>query len=219
MLIISKFKDYYDGVVGTYGIDKTIVFNRELDVIDDNKIYSLFRDLTRINQFYTFNFFHIKKDSIFDNFSIFIVGFCGKMYIGWKIYNNNKVIDFIYDKEFIKSNLKLTKKEKVDFENIYNQIINFDSIDIHREYNTPIFIYDEDYFIRKRGFVINPILSDYKFYRVIDPVTAFQEIQMYISGVLGSNEKNIIEIDDKYKIPQHGFDNWSFKTRPHKKKK
>jgi len=219
MLIISKFKDYYDGVVGTYGIDKTIVFNRELDVIDDNKIYSLFRDLTRINQFYTFNFFHIKKDSIFDNFSIFIVGFCGKMYIGWKIYNNNKVIDFIYDKEFIKSNLKLTKKEKVDFENIYNQIINFDSIDIHREYNTPIFIYDEDYFIRKRGFVINPILSDYKFYRVVDPVTAFQEIQMYISGVLGSNEKNIIEIDDKYKIPQHGFDNWSFKTRPHKKKK
>jgi hypothetical protein len=219
MLIISKFKDYYDGIVGTYGIDKTIVYNRELDEIDNDKIYRVFRDLFSVRKFYSINFFNLKKDSDYDEITSFVIGFCGKLYIGWKLYLKTNVVDITYDKNLIVNNLNLSKKDKIDFDNVYNQIINFDPIDIHREYYTPIFIHDKSYYYNKKQFVINPILSEYKFYKVIDPVTTFQEIQMYISGVLGSNEKNIIEIDDKYKIPQHGFDNWSFKTRPHKKKK
>ena len=38
MYIIAKKKDYYDGVVGTMGIDKTIVYNRETKIFD-NSIY------------------------------------------------------------------------------------------------------------------------------------------------------------------------------------
>ena len=30
MYVISKFKDYYDGVVGSVCIDKTIVYERKL---------------------------------------------------------------------------------------------------------------------------------------------------------------------------------------------
>ena len=52
----------------------------------------------------------------------------------------------------------------------------------------------------------------------MDTFTAFQEIQMYISGVLGTGEKEIIEVEDKYKIPQHGFNKWSFRREPTKKK-
>ena len=58
-----------------------------------------------------------------------------------------------------------------------------------------------------------------EFYKVIDAFTAFQEISMFIGGVLGIGEKEIVEIEDKYKIGQHGFDKWSFRKEPSKKKR
>ena len=36
MYIIAKNKDYYDGVVGSVGMDKTIVYERVIDEITDN---------------------------------------------------------------------------------------------------------------------------------------------------------------------------------------
>lgn len=60
----------------------------------------------------------------------------------------------------------------------------------------------------------NPRLANYEFQRVLDGYTAFQELEQWIGGVLGQNPAPD-EIEDKYKIQQHGFDNkWSF--RKHK---
>ena len=39
---------------------------------------------------------------------------------------------------------------------------------------------------------------------------------MFISGVLGNKEKEIVQVEDKYKIAQHGFDKWSFRKEPEK---
>ena len=64
---------------------------------------------------------------------------------------------------------------------------------------------------------LNPHYNDYEFYKVFDSFTAFQEIQMFMGGVLGSGEKEIVEVADKYKIGQHGFDKWSFRREPDKK--
>ena len=48
---------------------------------------------------------------------------------------------------------------------------------------------------------------------------AFQEIEMYISGVLGINNKPTVEISDKNKIVGRGFDlKYSFRKDPEKKK-
>ena len=60
---------------------------------------------------------------------------------------------------------------------------------------------------------INPLLKDYNFQKVLDPYTVYQELDMYINGVLGQN-KEPDEVADKYKIQQHGYDRWSF--RKHK---
>jgi len=75
----------------------------------------------------------------------------------------------------------------------------------------------ERLFRNNRKFFINPVLKDYEFYKIFDSYQAFQEIQMFISGVLGSKEKDIIMIEDKYKIASHGFDKWSFRKEPEKK--
>ncbi len=45
MYIIAKNKDYYDGVVGSVGMDKTIVYERVIDEIESNeKMIKPFKD-------------------------------------------------------------------------------------------------------------------------------------------------------------------------------
>ena len=68
---------------------------------------------------------------------------------------------------------------------------------------------------RERGewFVVDANLKDLSFQKVLDPFTAYQELEMWIGGVIGQNPEPD-EVSDAVKIQQHGFDKWSF--RKHK---
>lgn len=55
-------------------------------------------------------------------------------------------------------------------------------------------------------------LKDIKFAKAVDPFTAFQEISMWVGGVLPKDGPPMIEItDDKIKAAKHGMDKWSFR--------
>ena len=227
MLIVSKHKDYYDGVVGTTGVDKTIVFERTTEEIEDRKKFpksfqrkSRWNDNNQLIQHFSYN----NKSTKYTDASHFIVGFCGKLYVGFKmIYekqNNYEEIitDITYDVNEFKTHFN-QRWSFADFDEFVEYVKNYDSTHLHRELNTPIFIYDIRPTARRDYFIVNPILKDYQFYKVFDTFTAFQEIQMYISGVLGVGENPMIEISDKDKITQHGFDyKWSFRKEPKDKK-
>lgn len=245
MYIISKHKDYYDGVSQTMGIDKTIVFERHQKTLEDSKNFPKpFNNERRrwydIGPFYELSRFNIDKKhkKKYSDVSPFIIGFCGKLYIGWKFIkkceNGEKNINFdiIYDLNIVKKYIE----EKTFFNNIDNvigEILSYDPINVFREINAPYFVFDSEIDVKtimngnnntvrlnigKKKFTINPILKEYEFYKVFDSYTAFQEIQMFITGVLGNKEKEIIEIEDKYKIKQHGFNKWSFRKPPSEKK-
>jgi hypothetical protein len=64
----------------------------------------------------------------------------------------------------------------------------------------------------------NAKLADYDFYRVMNPAIAYQEIDMYISGVLPSASLVVSPTPDKYKIQAHGFDKSSFRKSPTKQR-
>jgi hypothetical protein len=242
MYIISKHKDYYDGVVGSVGIDKTLVYERETIEITENKLMLKEFQSNRRNRGWMGNnrdnpFLNIgyadidsKKTKKYVDKDFFIVGFCGKLYLGWKLYykvEERSVLglmkdvtktDIVYDyenvKEFIRESYwRGNLKDDVKY------VMSYDPINMFRELNAPIFIYDSE---RRRprtndALFINPILKDYEFYKVVDAFTAFTELQMFMGGVLGVGEKEIVEIEDKYKIGQHGFDKWSFRKEPEKK--
>jgi len=241
MYIISKNKDYYDGVVGTMGVDKTLVYERETIEIEDNKdmpeVFQPSRNSSwnnrREKHFLNLNYMNTDSKKYNNNESI-IIGFCGKLYLAWKFHytvkgweHGTKVdipkTDIIYGYEKAKKHLKdgfwkSNIQEDIDY------VLNYDPINIFRELKTPVFIYDnsESNFRHRVSrtssmLIINPILKDYEFYKVVDAFTAFQEISMFIGGVLGVGEKEIIQVDDKYKIPQHGFDKWSFRKESVKK--
>lgn len=226
MRILSKYKDYYDGVAGTMGIDKTIIYDRTVIEFENKQEYpqQFKKDKTfnhkKSNRFHSLDLYCVDS-KYYDDGSPFIIGFCGKLYVGWKFYKGDKC-DFTYDENIIKENVK-NKKWSSNLSDDLNYIKNYDSIDLFREYNTPIFILDnnnQDYVYRKycgnSKFTINGNLKEYLFYKVFDSFLAFQEIQMFISGVLGVGENTMVEIEDKYKIKKHGFDEWSFRKEPTK---
>ena len=78
-------------------------------------------------------------------------------------------------------------------------------------YNTPTFIIRYRISGYKIVMTLNPILKDLNFHTQLDPYTCYQEIAMYVSGVLGVGEKEIIKISDVEKRNKAGFDDVSFK--------
>lgn len=61
----------------------------------------------------------------------------------------------------------------------------------------------------RKEFEVNPpTLKQISFAKALDPYTAFQELSMWIGGVLGGTSPEIVTIkDDKVLIENHGFDN------------
>lgn len=242
MYIISKNKDYYDGVAGSMGIDKTIVYERHpieienySDIPDEFKVDNVWQHRYE-NHFYNIGYSYIdtNKTKKYNEVYSFIVGFCGKLYLGWKF--NYKIkkegialdetkVDIVYGFENAKKFLT-EKNWKHNLDDDVKFIENYNPINIFRKINAPIFIVDTNTNKKLRyhnhctimgKFIINPLLKDYEFYKLIDSFQAFQEIQMFLSGVLGSGENDIIVVEDKYKISQHGFDKWSFRKEPENK--
>ena len=66
-----------------------------------------------------------------------------------------------------------------------------------------------EYHYDEKCFQVNPYtLKQLGFAKALDPYTAFQELSMWIGGVLGGTSPEIVTIEeDKTLIENHGFDN------------
>lgn len=132
-----------------------------------------------------------------------------------KEYNSNK------DKSWRKSPYKSYYGETIYYMNIrknveaffeeYKRIQN-DFIYLFRDNQSPQFV--AGYHAEGHEITFNASLKEKKFYRVIDPFTAFQEISMYWGGI-AHPEKPLPHIPDKIMVEAKGFDKkWSFRKRP-----
>jgi hypothetical protein len=179
----------------------------------------------------------------------FMVGVAGKVYPGYRIdyerklviypWSSEKVTQYVYDLESLKEvigtmsevYLKTFVERKQDPKGKYLQwcednckkFFEADHTKEHVhfffEHKVPVFvlmIHDRE----RDHLYLNSSLRDVQFFKKLDPFTAFQEISMYISGVLGVGEPNIVTISDVQKARKHGFDKGSFRTHtPGKKAK
>lgn len=199
MLIISKTKDYYDRLQ-KQGVDKSIVFNRKIEISNNNLKHQLIVDL-----FSVLNQFYVKDEHNNDcyNFSIIIV--CGVPYLinnfnnialseqeANKILNDEQsVIPFFYKNRIqrLKTNLYRFNQE------LYN---------LCKELDTPILKIEVVYY---HGVVISkdvPLLADYKFQRVLSVEQVFQNIEQFIISKKSCEPP--VGISDKEKIRKAGFD-------------
>lgn len=231
MRIFSSFHDYYD--IGLqYGQDPKCVYNREekeyfyttkysspLPFIQEAFSNDLFYNLAKKSHIY---FPKAQSISLYDIDTKLIL-FCGKIYyinmFGFNCYysyeslfqamadtNDKRLLNLIDGKNKYKwkysfYNNKIKEYETVDKLNSNQDFLN----NICRLANFPIIIFTYN------KAIVNPKLSIYKFQTVVDPYTAFQEISSFITNVIGIGENETIEIEDKYKITQHGYNKQSFR--------
>jgi hypothetical protein len=147
-------------------------------------------------------------------------GHTGEMSYYWDIETfNKKALEMKVEerKSYTESSLYCGKGYKTNKERV-EKVLSIEGDEILKEWaiTNNISIAVACYFFTDKNeqfYKVNPCLKDIEFQRVLDPFTAYQELDQWISGVLGQNPEPD-EVSDKVKIQQHGFDSWSF--RKHK---
>lgn len=222
MLIVSKFRDYYDGV-SSLGVDKTCVYNRKSEI----------KPLSKEHQFTWKDKFYLPFSTWYNEpyHRSFIIGFCGKFYLGYEFERKGDgetqyYFEYDYEKifEYIKSLQGKNWHKKDCFENAIAKYKNENSLSIHQQYHCPVFVIDHgttENIVNgnKTILILNPCLKKYNFQVNKDAYSTHQEIYQFMSGVLGNKEKEIIEVSEKNKIQQHGMDKWSFRNPDPPKRK
>lgn len=61
---------------------------------------------------------------------------------------------------------------------------------------------------------LNPTLEELHWQHTWDPWKCFQEISMYVGGILGNNEDKIPPVSEADRLAGHGFDQSSFRRQP-----
>lgn len=220
MRIFSKFHDYYD--IGLkYGIDPNCIYSRVTSSVDkesdQDKIIKVIEELST----YDYKSFH--RVSGIDDF-VFIV-FCGKLYFAIRMVRNvgyqTTEVEYIYDydsyEKYVKkyhdkkdwdkffdlggwTQRKLSAKTFMDIFPIKHEKL----INLLIDFGTPIIMLHTSG--RKFRVEINPRLKDTDFYRAVDPYSAFQELSMFVSGVMGGTAPPMIQISDVVRLEKKGFD-------------
>ncbi len=205
MRLHSDFHDYYDNAIG-YGIDDKVHYNRYTKSV----AIDLQSHLTRP--------FHRNSG---------LIGFCGQSYPFIELHKYDR--NFQEEDEWGDYNIVETRFafDIGEYQQIEKEWSNF-SVDFHTYFQSTdlkikqfyldwainsdaIFlrhkvpVWAMKFYTEETNGILNPRLKDYGFDKIRDSFTTFQEISMYLSNIL-VEQKEIIIMDDKLKIAQHGFD-------------
>lgn len=229
MNIVSKFKDYYDSVQ-FYGQDQNIHYIRNTEQVTiqyrtetDNDLYKLLNPLTKFP-----DSCHITNPETKESFHLypFTVFFCGRTYNGMcydKLVEGKLVKVAFYDletyKKFVTEN-STPDKLRYRWHRYLNSYTRKEFLEQNKGYNRNL-----EYLIKNKivsalvypsgtcvyNYVLNPCLKEFEFYKVFDSYYAYQEIDMYISGVIGGPAGEMPPMTDLEKVASHGMDKWSFR--------
>ena len=151
-------------------------------------------------------------------------------------YSAEKFIDYLYERfgeSYVNDQLETNRSSFVTRRSMLNGINSYFSVNNEKELSDQMkgFLIENKITIavltltknifRCIPFVeINPRLADYRFESFIDPYTAYQEIDMWISGILAFPPNFMVTVSDETLVKKHGFDEqYGFRTRPDMKKK
>ena len=226
MKINSSFYDYYDNAVEYDNVDNSLHYNRFTSIVRLSEIKSQLPEKLTVSV--DRNYRNRYPDP---SFELMLMGFCGRLYPVVNVINtdNNPFNMWIYDQ------FDLRKREREGLFSVHGYGFKFagrpldgkeflahkgESVepDFFLEIKAPAFLIRKQPFTtqgyhRSLEVVVNPMLRDYSFFRVMDAFTAFQELSMYLGNVLVTHDKpDTIGDDDR--IKQHGFDfKWSFRKK------
>lgn len=208
MRIISKFKDYYDGLMD-YSKDD---YNNKVWVRHSEKVSVSREDFKALEKNMPV-FFSYYRNHFFSFFYIILVGKVYPVIRCSNIYQEEDLFYYSYDKfiedfpDFAKPSLKWES-----IKNLFN--MNYpDFTSLHLKLNTPLIRYDPEYINclnpyreNSRECTINPSLRDIGFSKVMDSYEVYQELDMFVSNILVSDSMPEYPRSDVDKLESYGFD-------------
>ena len=233
MLIVSKFNDYYDSGA-KYGVDKTCVYNRITSSYD---LPSSIWNRRKPHEKAITSYYVEKSNGERCLVSGFVIGFCGNFYPAIVISGPTGVDDLVFYEERLYQ--RWMHKEGIDRAR-YTRVWGAGRLSGNKEINA---FYNPDTYSSLSGIfdkhpvfsvtcdtsgklihtvTICPNLRVANFYKIKDAFTGFQDIYMYLSGVIGNTEKDMVDISDSDMLYKKGFDSKSFKKpkgAPERKRK
>lgn len=238
MRILSDFHDYYDCVMG-HGQATDLLYQRKIRVLDPApspfpKFESRFAWDTQSDfqaTEYIIGFcgkiYACVLVSVYNTWKGIENAYC------WSIEDVDKFVEKFFKKKEIADYYDAKKKwhhrsnwpyarRRVVIEKFFADVNQQEDShqELFMELNAPIFVCRRADYPHRRKWQIttNPRLKDFEFVRVMDPYTAFQELQMFF-GNMAEPRKHIPEISDEDMLSIKGFDKWSFKRHPGERKR
>lgn len=207
MKIISKYKDYYDYLVGIYGSDTKLI----LDRTKAEKI-----DISRYNNGTILKLILANKEyhGIYYNHKVYwpnevdqLFTICTSKSAGWRLPKHHNDADCIIINLNDKFNLTPSA-------NNYISLINGRTVDCNDICTMTISYVKYSYRSRfsyilghnDNNIIHYPILSDINFYTRLSPEECWIEISNFLSNKISSMELQSTPIDNDIKIQSAGFD-------------
>lgn len=243
MRIISKFRDYYDGVNPSKDpFWKRMTREVELDVTKKSEL-SIHQQEFCAKSFLQIAYPKVENPLVDDYCTIKVLGLCGKLYPVYEMRYKDHFKSYLDIEKFITDYNKLspkTKKQKKSYCNTFTHncgrrylYYNHSLLNVlscyqwntdyqKKEYvdqlfidmNTPVFIlHTENYRSSRVILDANPCLKDYGIQRLFDVYSLYQMIEQYLTNELVMNTDIPSVMSDKIKRDKHGFHNMSFKNR------
>jgi hypothetical protein len=220
MLILSPFSDYYDGVASS-GVDTTIRYHRQTATLKaKTPFYINNLPTTSMGQYFDAILAKHRSDcglSALETSSceLHILGFCGihivTARVGQLYYFGEDILNCDWSTK--KPYRKTTDRQSIT--DLIHQFHGQQDNTLFQQFKTPLFhvpLISSEHFTPQRletlqaTFTLNPNLKDLQFQKYKDAYSTFQDIQSYISGILGITTPETIELSDRSKILKAGFD-------------
>lgn len=209
MKIISKFHDYYD--IARVGIDKTRVFNRETSFVSEGK-HDLFHEYKP--------FVAVPRNTRMGAHDIRfgIVGFCGTIHPFVNVEDNRyyNYFDMVgrYPHLF-DGTASISERDVCRYRLGLDGIASWFHADFgyfHKFFDKYAYFSCENTYDVAMRIYFYPLLKELQFFRVFDPYSCYQAIEMFVCNNLAPRDTmKILPISDKLKAESHGFNKFSFR--------
>lgn len=184
MKIISKFKDYYDHIVGTYGRDEKIVYDRRDN--DDIHVY---------HKPHTYNY-----KGTPDNWDCRIFSICGGFF---PVVIKNYGEEYRWLPEHMPKSIRIfnrTNGSELQAINTFDRFYEKKS-ELNTEYRQPILL---RYTYSGKTDVVIPCLAEWGFPKMISANDMYNKIYSWISWSIDNPPISNTQTD-KEKVAAHGF--------------
>ena len=232
MRIISNFKDYYDGLQDPTNDLLYIRFKQE--IINSREIFDVINTPKGI-ALKSYDYLLSNSKNTY-SYSLQRLIFCGKVYTSVCLKvddHHNPTVEYIHGytkyywttESFLKENRSSSKKIRNSF--LYDKLIDVEealsssaqldtkALELCHKYNVPIIGKHRDSIYEDYKTYSNAPLSQYQFHSAMDIYQTFQELSMFIGGVL-TRKESLPVMTNKEKLVSHGMDDMSFKKFPTK---